>query len=251
MKKQTQSFARKGFTLIELLTVIAIIGVLAAIIIPTVGAVQERANRTKSSSNMRQIGTGYSNFANSGSRTKTIVEGAYEAGGRNASTVGEWAEVLASNVELYDASLWIIDSDEDFSLYSGTVPRVIGSGTGSDFVANADWSALADADAIGYVVVVNMSANAPTSTTPLLWTKGLDTAGDWVPASPWQGKGGHIAFMDGHVEWFDNISDTDTQLPLGSAATGGGGTTTADIGQAIMTTAATTYLPADGGVSGG
>lgn len=45
-----------AFTLIELLTVIAIIGILAAILIPVVGAGRERARRAACMSNLRQIG---------------------------------------------------------------------------------------------------------------------------------------------------------------------------------------------------
>ncbi|MCU0792543.1 MAG: prepilin-type N-terminal cleavage/methylation domain-containing protein [Opitutaceae bacterium] len=45
-----------AFTLIELLTVIAIIGILAAILIPVVGRVRQSARETQNLSNLRQIG---------------------------------------------------------------------------------------------------------------------------------------------------------------------------------------------------
>jgi prepilin-type N-terminal cleavage/methylation domain-containing protein/prepilin-type processing-associated H-X9-DG protein len=46
----------RAFTLIELLTVIAIIGILAGILIPTVGAVRGQTNTTRCASNLRQVG---------------------------------------------------------------------------------------------------------------------------------------------------------------------------------------------------
>lgn len=52
-----------AFTLIELLTVIAIIGVLAAIIIPSVSRVRSSARRSMCSSNLRQIGMAFQLYA--------------------------------------------------------------------------------------------------------------------------------------------------------------------------------------------
>jgi prepilin-type N-terminal cleavage/methylation domain-containing protein/prepilin-type processing-associated H-X9-DG protein len=54
----------RGFTLIELLTVIAIVSILAAILIPVVGATRERARVAQCASNLRQIGLGFALFSN-------------------------------------------------------------------------------------------------------------------------------------------------------------------------------------------
>lgn len=56
---------RKGaaFTLIELLTVIAVIGILAAILIPAVGKVRERAHAAGCVSNLRQLAVAATMYA--------------------------------------------------------------------------------------------------------------------------------------------------------------------------------------------
>lgn len=64
MKSAGASTRRHGFTLIELLTVIAIIGILAAILVPVVGKVRNSARQTQCLSNLRQIGLAFTSYAN-------------------------------------------------------------------------------------------------------------------------------------------------------------------------------------------
>jgi prepilin-type N-terminal cleavage/methylation domain-containing protein/prepilin-type processing-associated H-X9-DG protein len=217
-----QNTPRSGFTLIELLTVIAIIGILAAILIPTVGAVKKKASMVTSSSNLRQVALAYTNFSTSGTRTRSIGNAGWEAGKSTASSPAEWAQVLADLGGLNDGPIYFISSADDVASLA-TIPSVIVT-KDTTTAATADWNTAADF--ISYEMAAGISPNAQSTVTPLIWTKGHnDESGKWGVDSPWLGEGGHIGFVDGHVTYYENTA--------GELISRAGSTKTASIQDAI------------------
>ena len=208
MNINTHTKTRSGFTLIELLTVIAIIGILAGILIPTIGVVRKNASKATSASNLRQIALGYNAFANTGPRVRTIANAAWAPGSAQTTNMQGWAHVVAEFGGLNDAALYFIDSASDVASITTTFPQTILTPA---VAATPEWDAVANR--ISYDAAVNISPNARGVITPLVWTKNYDdTTNGWpIPAAPaiapWEGDGGHIAFLDGHVVFYKTTVD--------------------------------------------
>ena len=211
---KTTRRSNAGFTLIELLTVIAIIGILAAIIIPTVGKVRETARRSADASNLRQIGQASLIFA-SENKDRLPAQKIVSTGvniGRNDATSGATSTVkivaaaLATSGGLSDARLWISQGDTtttkgDSNASVSTVLNAAKTDLETTFFSNANL-------AFGYVVGLSTS---DASSTPVAFTRGLKKDGTWSSTVGVYGtNGGHIVYLGGNVSYYKNLGAVET-----------------------------------------
>ncbi|WP_309383411.1 type II secretion system protein [Cerasicoccus frondis] len=188
-----------GFTLVELLTVVAIIGILSAILIPVVGRAMEGARRMAAMTNASSIANAHQSY---------LIDIGRGLSPGDIQSVGDFAAKMAQYHYLESAEPFFISNDP---LAPDPIPRSLAAKSGDTWEPTAQFTGV---DAYSVDIAVGLVGHSAMSTTPFVWSRGLSTSGVWTEDAVWGDEEGFIIYGDGHCELVENLGDGDASILL-------------------------------------
>jgi prepilin-type N-terminal cleavage/methylation domain len=176
----------QGFTLIEFMAVLMIIGIFSGFLFPVGQQVVYKARLSKDAHNLRQIALSYFNLIQGSENARRDFS--------NIISMNDWAVRLANQGGI-NAPECYLSIFSDKSLEHKNIVDNQRRTLGNFKELPLDW-----------VCISPIPLNAPLATTPILYSRGLNVSkGVWEEDSVYGTRGGFIAFLDGHAEFFSDL----------------------------------------------